>query len=385
MNKFRLRKHGAAWSNCKLTEPESEYPCADSSQRTEDISLEQANAASCHLQQGWRQWRQQQRSNRRPARPVPLPEISQTRLEASLSEQPATIDLNESILEQLEKGPKTYLYLAYGSNLCYETFQKSRGIKPLANINVQVPTLRLTFDLPGIPYLEPCFANSGIRDPAKDDPTRKPNDKYHKDRWHKGLIGVVYEVTAADFAHIIATEGGGAAYQAIAVPCHALPAAATVPPAPATKPFLAHTLLAPPGRAARPDPAYAQPSPRYLRLVAAGAAEHALPAEYRAYVGGIRAYRPTRLGQRLGRAVFAAVWMPLLMVVLLLVRALQDGKGRAPRWVRRLSGAVFAAAWASYDGAFRPLFGDGERSVADGGGRGCSGSGEKQCLLSDIA
>jgi hypothetical protein len=99
--------------------------------------------------------------------------------------------LSKGIPGQLEKEPGTYLYLAYGSNLSYETFQKGRGVKPLAQLNVQVPDLRLTFDLPGIPYAEPCFANSGTRDPLKDDPTQKPKDKYHKDRWHKGLIGVV--------------------------------------------------------------------------------------------------------------------------------------------------------------------------------------------------
>jgi len=352
------------------------------------------------LQQAWRQWRQQQRSNRKPARPVPLPEISQTRLEASLSEKPATIDLNESILEQLEKGPKTYLYLAYGSNLCYETFQKSRGIKPLANINVQVPTLRLTFDLPGVPYLEPCFANSGIRDPIKDDPIRKPNDKYNKDRWHKGLIGVVYEVTASDYAHIIATEGGGASYKDILVLCHPLPHSSTVPAIPTTKPFLARTLFAPlaphpkrgpprpraaAGRTQRPDPSYAQASARYLKLVTDGAAEHALPAEYQAYVRAIRPYTATRLRQRLGRAAFAAAWLPLLLALLMLMRALRDDRGRAPRWLQALSVAVFTGVWGSYDRVFKPVFGDGERSVPNGDGHGGSESGEKQRLLRDIA
>ena len=317
-----------------------------------------------------------------------------------MSEKSSAIDLNKPIYEQLEKGPKTYLYLAYGSNLCYQTFQKSRGIKPLASVNVQVPTLRLTFDLPCIPYSEPCFANSGIRDPVKDDPIRKPDDKYHKDRWHKGLIGVVYEVTASDYAHIIATEGGGTSYKDILVLCHPLPHASTVPMLPATKPFLAHTLFAPvlphpkPGsprpvtaeaRFQRPDPSYAQPSARYLKLITDGADEHALPAEYKDYLQAIRPYTATSLRQRLGKAVFAATWLPWLLFVVALLRATQNDMGRAPRWVQALSTALFAHIWKSYDRVFRPVFGEGERSIPDGGGRqGGSDCGEKQCLLSDI-
>jgi hypothetical protein len=38
------------------------------------------------------------------------------------------------------------LYLAYGSNLSNETFRGNRGIKPLSQVNVQVPSLRLTLD-----------------------------------------------------------------------------------------------------------------------------------------------------------------------------------------------------------------------------------------------
>ena len=98
----------------------------------------------------------------------------------------------------------TILYLAYGSNLCAETFKGRRGIKPLSAVNVHVPSLDLTFDLPGIPYTEPCFANTRYHLP----PSHSDSD-YHKDRWHKGLIGVVYEVTPEDYRTIIATEGGG--------------------------------------------------------------------------------------------------------------------------------------------------------------------------------
>ena len=59
--------------------------------------------------------------------------------------------------------PPTIFYLAYGSNLSAETFQGKRGIRPISQLNVLVPELALTFDIPGIPYLEPCFANTKYR------------------------------------------------------------------------------------------------------------------------------------------------------------------------------------------------------------------------------
>jgi hypothetical protein len=118
------------------------------------------------------------------------------------------------LAEKSEKD-KTVLYLAYGSNLCDETFLGRRGIKPISQTNVLVPELRLTFDLPGVPYNEPCFANTARRDPTEslEEETRMlgaDTADYRKDRWKKGLVGTVYEVSLKDYAHIIATEGGGA-------------------------------------------------------------------------------------------------------------------------------------------------------------------------------
>ena len=97
------------------------------------------------------------------------------------------------------------IVLGYGSNLSAETFRGKRGIRPLSQVNVVVPEIALAFNLPGVPYSEPCFANTVYRT-VEDETSSKHTDEYHKDRWHKGLVGVVYEVTKEDFAHIIATE-----------------------------------------------------------------------------------------------------------------------------------------------------------------------------------
>jgi hypothetical protein len=289
------------------------------------------------------------------------------------------------------------LYLAYGSNLSNETFRGKRGIKPLSQTNVQVPSLRLTFDLPGIPYGEPCFANSGKRDPDNDPPRRHQNEvtdekapllsrnqvpmDYNKDRWHKGLIGVVYEVTLEDYAHIIATEGGGASYHDILVDCHPFVSADPSVPVsqnPTLAPFQAHTLFAPAtasgdeppkdgGRFQRPDTSYAQPSARYLKLITDGAAECKLPYEYQDYLHAIRPYTVTSNKQRLGQYIFLGIWVPFIFMLFALNGMFADENGVIPDWLKQLLGAVFQACWASYDGFFRRLFGDGERSIPDGG------------------
>jgi hypothetical protein len=298
----------------------------------------------------------------------PVPQPSQDRLDASLND--TAFDATTLVSSQpsvVQEKAKTVLYLAYGSNLCNETFRGVRGIRPLSQVNVLVPSLRLTFDLPGIPYKEPCFANTALRTPDAQD--------YHKNRWHKGLVGVVYEVTLADYAHIIATEGGGSAYDDILVDCYVLPPSNTVPSSPDSKPFKAHTLFAPildsnnqvrtTDRVSRPDPSYAQPSARYLRLITDGATECNLPAEYQDYLHDIRTYTITSKKQEMGKTIFLAIWYPILMLVFTLARQLQDKRGRSPAWLAKLSAMVFAGLWLSYDSVFRGLFGDGERTVGD--------------------
>lgn len=284
------------------------------------------------------------------------------------------------------------LYLAYGSNLSNETFRGNRGIKPLSQINVQVPELRLTFDLPGIPYAEPCFANTARRDPEKDVPgdedsrdddgNKMKEEDYHKDRWHKGLIGVVYEVTPSDYAHIIATEGGGSAYNDVTVACYPFASSDPTEPVsqfPSTRSFRAHTLFAPAalpgerppndgGRLQRPDTAYAQASARYLKLITDGATECRLPYEYQDYLNDIRPYTMTTNKQRIGEFVFLSIWLPFLLPIFAMQRLFEDESGRAPEWLRVLSGAVFQACWASYDSYFKGLFGDGERTLPKKGG-----------------
>lgn len=290
---------------------------------------------------------------------------------------------------------ETYLYLAYGSNLADKTFLGDRGIKPISSINVQVPDLRLTFDLPGVPYAEPCFANTGRREFVKsekqeqDEPlelnkghnrSSPKHPPYRKDQWKKGLVGTVYEVTPSDYAHIIATEGGGSSYHDILVDCY--PFSSTeisepVPEVPRTKAFKAHTLFAPAadkdepppkdgGRFQRPDTSYAQASARYLGLLTDGAQERGIPQEYQDFLRSLQPYTITSRKQQLGQFIFTSLWMPIILFVFGLSRMFSDKDGKAPSWLRLLTAAMFRGIWLTYDGLFKDTFGDGERTQEDG-------------------
>lgn len=339
--------------------------------------VDDAGRSTCWLNSVRRRFDLFQRRNAASRRVYPrLPETSQERRDASLIETPLfTRLLTQSDVSAAEEKGKTVLYLAYGSNLCSETFRGVRGIKPLSQINVVVPSLRLTFDLPGIPYTEPCFANTAQRDPDSTSPVR--GSDYHKDRWHKGLVGVVYEVTPTDYAHIIATEGGGASYQDILVDCHPLPDLDTVPELPTTASFKAHTLFAPAteptaqtgtnitSRFTRPDPSYAQPSARYLKLITDGAAELSFPTEYQTYLNDIRPYTITSKRQVVGKTLFLSVWMPFITLLFSLNAKFQDKDGKSPKWLANFAATLFFSMWVSYDGVFKRAFGDGERAETD--------------------
>ncbi|KAI1156165.1 hypothetical protein F4825DRAFT_346869 [Nemania diffusa] len=385
--------------------------------------------------------------NRRAPSPKTYPPISSIPKMSSERLALAAVDADLSPEEEAASA-KTILYLAYGSNLCAETFLGRRGIRPLSQINVSAPAFDLCFDLPGIPYNEPCFANTRPRKipipipkpPVPGEPPKLPPSPPHtstrrRPSWSKGLYGVVYEVTPEDYATIIKTEGGGQGYHDVLTPCFELPPALHVPEKPSLpdlpgKPFLAHTLYAPslpdlPGDdddddtfssssspkkdgddkdedkktwlrrllqpVHRPRKDYAQPSPRYLKLLRDGAREHALPDDYQAYLAAHGAYTPTTPRQQIGRVLFVLAALPAMLILLTLGRVLADGEGRSPRWLGLAAAACMNLHWGLYDCVFEPVFGDGERTISEGEGRrvrrrvviSADVAGEKNRLLAD--
>ncbi|KAJ5143252.1 uncharacterized protein N7515_002039 [Penicillium bovifimosum] len=366
--------------------------------------------------------------------PIPTTNVRRRRASSFAASLDQDETLQEKISTQQEHGiavsdtgakEETVLYLAYGSNLASKTFRGVRGIRPISQICVFVPELRLTFDLPGIPYAEPCFAGTQYKDVPStaastsntdiEDETDTSDTEYlsekatliskteaplesDKRRWHKPLVGVVYEVTLADYAKIIATEGGGRGYRDGVIDCHPFPEnydpSAPVPDYPDTPAFKAHTLLSPAADDARlrsqskkgivlpstgpklkwwhticlhfrPDPEYAQPSARYLGLIKTGAAEHNLPISYQEYLAQIGTFHITTTRQKIGKVIFLVMWAPGILTTMALGRIFAGPDGRSPPWVVVLANVMFSGLWKSYDGFFARVFGDGERTLDD--------------------
>lgn len=169
------------------------------------------------------------------------------------------IQLLEKSNPEFQIPTEPHWYLAYGSNLAKSTFQGRRGVKPLKKENVLVEGLELTFDLPGLPYLEPRFANCRIA------PAVNVSNKYDPcEPWTgKGaLLGVIYLVTPQDFKTILATEGGGLSYQPVLVDAAVL-SEEGIPTGEMRK---VYTLLAKTTR-----PVYGEPSLRYMNIIRQGA------------------------------------------------------------------------------------------------------------------
>ena len=272
----------------------------------------------------------------------------------------------------------TVLYLAYGSNLCAATFRGSRKINPLSAANVLVPSLELCFDLPGVPYMEPRFAStifteeSAMPSELKMKATANEKDALlHSSSkntapalgWKKGLVGVVYEVTKEDFAHIIATEGGGSSYADVEVDCYQISRGTKeVPTKPIGQSFRAHTLFGL-GADDRQRNTTAQASIRYLGLLRTGSVEHNLPEDYKKWLHGLQGYTITSTRQSIGKVIFLLTWLPFMLVVMSTGRLFVDKKGRAPKWYGWIQGKTFGLIWFTYDWMFKGIWGNGERTV----------------------
>lgn len=139
-------------------------------------------------------------------------------------------------------------YFAYGSNMQSATLRGRRGVAWTRARAARVRGWRLVFDKPALLAVGHGFANI-IPDPGAE------------------LLGVLFELSEHDLAHVELTEGvliGN--YAAVDVEAWPLEAPG--------EPVLARSLSS-----ERREP-LAQPSLRYMALVVEGAIEHGLPAEY---------------------------------------------------------------------------------------------------------
>ncbi|EJC99510.1 uncharacterized protein FOMMEDRAFT_113015 [Fomitiporia mediterranea MF3/22] len=278
---------------------------------------------------------------------------------------PALISSNvDEATSLLEKPNEPLWYLAYGSNLYSAVFKARRKITPLEERHVLVEGLELTFDLPGIPYLEPRFAN--CRFSSESEHEKNKRDLNGPWTGKGALIGVAYLVTPEDFARVIATEGGGAGYKMVSVKAQVFRRTGKTTSSDSDvgltgETVHAFTLLA---LVERTRQCPGQPSPRYLTLIRKGAEEHSLPPRYREYLSSFTPYSPTTLRQKVGRAVSLATWVPPMLAFLLLGQVFTQKDGSHPQWLINARLRIFKSVWTTYDGIMQKLFGDGEQTVA---------------------
>ncbi|KLO10381.1 hypothetical protein SCHPADRAFT_892408 [Schizopora paradoxa] len=290
-----------------------------------------------------------------------------------------TPDVDASFIDTLAESQEDCVwYLAYGSNLSSPVFKGRRGIKPLDVKSVYVKGVELAFDLSGLPYVEPRFANCRLVEEA--DHVRAgqaPADAKRKDMngsalvppgctnpWVGGMIGVAYLVTPKDFANILKTEGGGSSYEVITVDAQVLDDCEEAREKErfrfTGKVLEAFTLSAPPSKTRIMD---GHSSLRYLNLIRNGArvsfAEHRLPVDYIAHLDDLPHYAAT-FRQKIGRVVFIATFAPVVIPVLALGLLATDKSGNSPQFVNTVRRGLFASLWWCHDNLFAPVFGSGE-------------------------
>uniref|UniRef100_L2FTQ8 Gliotoxin biosynthesis protein n=1 Tax=Colletotrichum fructicola (strain Nara gc5) TaxID=1213859 RepID=L2FTQ8_COLFN len=118
-------------------------------------------------------------------------------------------------------------------------------------------------------------------------------------------------------------------------------------------------LITPPRR---PDPTYAQPSARYLKLITDGAAEHELPDDYQAWLATLQPYTVTSCRQQLAQWLLTGIFFPVMLLFFQLNKWVANKEGKVPLWLGVSLSVVFNMLWMGYDAVLKPVFGDGERT-----------------------
>lgn len=133
-----------------------------------------------------------------------------------------------------------YWYFGYGSNMNSKVFQGRRQMRPTKIERAVLKDYRLVFNQPGIPWLEPSFAN-----------VEEAPGEY--------IEGVLYEITGEEMVRLDISEGNGA-YDIVTSRVEGEVSGPVTAHTFATK-EVSHGLL---------------PSQRYMNLLIEGAIEHGL-------------------------------------------------------------------------------------------------------------
>ncbi|KAG0355646.1 hypothetical protein BC939DRAFT_456021 [Gamsiella multidivaricata] len=270
----------------------------------------------------------------------------------------------------------TIWYLAYGSNMDPKVLTGRRKIQPIESRPVIVPNYWLSFDIGGIPFIEPCFASILKMDSSRlhekayalhvHSRTQHGReflwDESHPDHPQRSyppvLQGVVHRITLRDWQLVIQSEGGWGydvptGYNQIEVDCVVV----------GSKEHLsAHVLEARPLSVKT----HCQPTARYKSLLTAGAAHHSLDPAYQRYLAGIVPYECTGLRSRIARSIFTVVSSPL-MIMFAIMFWRNKGKSadqlkRPPYWAAWCFDRAARFSGGMHDYLIAPIFGSGRRS-----------------------
>jgi len=285
-------------------------------------------------------------------------------------------------LPKLEKETASVWVFAFGSNMERSVLEVRRMIKPAESVAAIAPGHMLTFNQPGLPYREPCFATieplpqNNTKDASNGgggNSNSDKNEEQEEDKAHRPVHGVAHLMTSTQWEYYKETEGAAGqsdkGYGIVEVEVEAYDG----------RKFLASTLMTQPKTIAALKGRKAVPSLRYLTLLRNGAAEHKLDAEYQEYLNKLSHYEPHGLGGKIGAVLMAVVAYGLLFPAFGLMRIYRKVKGlhsvnktgivsRFYAWYFRF---VFDSSWVIHE-LVRPILGCGVTAKAAepiGGGK----------------
>ncbi|KXJ85041.1 hypothetical protein Micbo1qcDRAFT_169712 [Microdochium bolleyi] len=228
-------------------------------------------------------------------------------------------------------------YFAYGANMDEAVFVKRRQIKPLDAATARIDNYALCFNVAGVPYDDP--GQGGVR---KLTPSESGPD-FEKHCVH----GVAYLLGPGELARVVASEGGGIAYQLLHVEATLLKDGSKISVA---------TLIS------RHNHRHERlPSKRYLGLLVAGAAANDLPQFYQHRLVAQPVFQPKdTLRYALGVRLFLPFWQKMGMWVGQGVYRFKDSDGNVPAWFMFVFDMLLWLMWSYHDWFHGPLFGRGD-------------------------
>ncbi|KAF9971799.1 hypothetical protein BGZ73_005148 [Actinomortierella ambigua] len=230
------------------------------------------------------------------------------------------------------KDQDTVWYLAYGSNMDPSVLTGRRKITPIESVAVKVPDYWLSFDIAGVPFVEPCFGSILKKDKSRLDDREYAYEVYTRTRYGTefrwdpknpeasyppDLQGVIHRITVADWQQVIRTEGGWGhdiptGYDMIDVECFPYSTKGrdtTTNTIDFSRSVMAKVLIARPLSIR----SHCQPTARYLGLLTTGAEIHGLEPSYQNYLSSLVPYECTGKLTKVGRALFVLFSAPIVL------------------------------------------------------------------------